>query len=226
MCLARIRAFFYAIWFLLSVVWVVVAMSLSKKTQCKSRRIWAKAQRFFIRYEIEVEGEFDPQAQMVIMNHQSILDIVVLEEIYPANICWIAKKQIADLPVIGKIITLPKMIQVDRENPRDLVRIVREVKERVSEGRVIAMFPEGTRRRGDKLLKFQSGAKAIVSKLGLKVQPVVLVGTKEILNSHEFTLKKGDIKIVCLDPIDTSDPNWLENARELMQNTLDQNTKR
>ena len=221
MKLGKIRAFIYAIVFLSTVAFVVLLMAVLNKYNHKFRRSWAKFQRLCIGYKIEQIGEFSNQANMIILNHQSILDIIALEETHPANLCWIAKKEIGEIPIIGKILSLPKMIAVDRENPRDLVRIVREVEDRVANNRVIAIFPEGTRRKGKKLLKFQSGAKVIAEKLNLKVQPIVLVGTKEIMNSHDFTLNRGDIKIICLDLIDTTDKNWLENARNLMQETLD-----
>ena len=223
MSLARIRALFYAIWFIFTVVCVVIAMAVKNSSHRCFRRIWGRFQRYGIGYDIEIIGTPDPRAQLVIANHQSIMDIVVLEETHPADICWIAKKEIADIPIIGKIITLPKMIQVDRSNPRDLVRIVHEVQQRVSEGRVITMFPEGTRHRGTQLLQFQSGAKAIVSKLGLRVQPVVLIGTQHIANSHDFTVHSGHIKIIYLDLLDTSDKDWLQHAREAMQAVIDEN---
>jgi len=198
-------------------------MWLLKKHIHGVRKIWGRSQRLFGFYSLEVVGNFDERANMIIMNHQSMLDIVVLEEVYPKNLCWIAKKEIADIPIIGKIITLPKMIQVDRSNPRDLVRIVHEVQQRVSEGRVITMFPEGTRHRGTQLLQFQSGAKAIVSKLGLRVQPVVLIGTQHIANSHDFTVHSGHVKIIYLDLLDTSDKDWLQHARDTMQAVIDEN---
>lgn len=221
MKLGKIRALIYAIVFLSTVAFVVLLMALFNRYNRNFRRTWAKFQRFCIGYKIEQIGEFKSEANMIILNHQSILDIIALEETHPANLCWIAKKEIGKIPIIGKILSLPKMIAVDRENPRDLVRIVREVEDRVANNRVIAIFPEGTRRKGKKLLKFQSGAKVIAEKLNLKVQPIVLVGTKEIMDSHEFSLNRGDIKIVCLDLVDTTDKNWLENARNLMQETLD-----
>lgn len=221
MKLGKIRALIYAIVFLSTVAFVVLLMALFDRYNRNFRRTWAKFQRFCIGYKIEQIGEFKGEANMIILNHQSILDIIALEETHPANLCWIAKKEIGKIPIIGKILSLPKMIAVDRENPRDLVRIVREVEDRVANNRVIAIFPEGTRRKGKKLLKFQSGAKVIAEKLNLKVQPIVLVGTKEIMDSHEFSLNRGDIKIVCLDLVDTTDKNWLENARNLMQETLD-----
>ena len=221
MLLSKIRAAIYAVVFLGTVAFVVVLMTFFNKHHRKFRRAWAKFQRFCIGYKIEQIGEFSSEAKMVILNHQSILDIIALEEMHPANICWIAKQEIGKIPVIGKILSLPKMIAVDRSNPRDLVRIVREVEDRVANGRIITMFPEGTRRKGKELLEFQKGAKVIAEKLNLKVQPVVLVGTREIMNSHDFTLQSGVVKIICLDLVDLNDKNWLENTRAKMQETLD-----
>lgn len=41
----------------------------------------------------------------------------------------------------------PKLLCIDRKNPRDLVRVLKEAKQRLSEDRVLAIFPEGTRSR-------------------------------------------------------------------------------
>lgn len=87
------------------------------------------------------------------MNHQSLVDIVALETIYPKNLCWIAKKEIEDIPLFGHIIPAPRMISIDRSDKRSIIKMIKEGKERISEGRVLAMFPEGTRGYGDKLLK-------------------------------------------------------------------------
>ena len=157
---------------------------------------------------------------MVIMNHQSMLDIVVLEEVYPKNLCWIAKKEIADLPVIGQIIHVPEMISVERENKRSLIKLVKDAQDRVEKGRVLAIFPEGTRSHSKELLPFKGGAKIIADKLNLKIQPIVIVGS-DIMDVKSFSFKNGKIKIICLDLIDTAEPEWLENARAKMQETLD-----
>lgn len=222
--MGKIKAIIYYIYFVLSVFIVIFFMAIKNSSHRHFRRIWAKFQRYFLRYKIEIIGAPDKNANMVILNHQSIIDIVVMEEIHKANLSWIAKKEIAKIPIIGKIITLPKMIAIDRSNPRDLVRVLHEVKDRIENNRVIAMFPEGTRRKGDKLLKFQTGAKVITEKLALKVQPIVLLGTREILDSHNFCANFfGNVKVVYLPLVDTTDKDWLEKTRSKMQEILDEN---
>lgn len=220
MILSRIKAFFYAIEFTISVILVLIFMWLFKNNQHKIRRFWAKTQRLFGFYKIEIIGKPNTNTNMIMINHKSMLDIVVLEEIYPKNLCWVAKKEIGDIPIIGKILSIPKMLPIDRSNPRAIVNLLKEAKDRISDGRVIAIFPEGTRAKGDKLLKFQVGAKVIAQKLNLKVQPVVIVGS-EILDTKKFNFKNGKIKIIYLDEININDENWLENTRKKMQEVLD-----
>lgn len=220
MILSRIKAAYFAVEFTISIVLVVFFMWLFKNNIRTIRRIWARTQRFFGFYSIKIEGEFSQDANMIIMNHQSMLDIVVLEEVHPKNLCWIAKKEIGEIPVIGKILSLPKMIAVDRESRHSLVKLVKEAQDRINNGRVLAIFPEGTRSQTNTLLPFKGGAKIMVDRLNLKVQPIVIVGS-DIMDVKKFIFKNGEIKIICLDIVDTSDKNWLEITREKMQKVLD-----
>lgn len=218
--LAKIKAAYYAIEFVVSVIGVIILMWLFTSKIHAVRRFWAKTQRWFGFYKIEIVGAPRDDANMLIMNHQSMLDIVVMEEIYPKNLCWVAKKEIGEIPLIGQILKIPRMLPIDRSNPRGIVTLIKEAKDRIADGRVIAIFPEGTRGRGGKLLKFQSGAKVLADKLELKVQPVVIVGS-EILDAKNFSFKGGTIKVIYLDLVDRSDESWLENARKAMQARLD-----
>ncbi|AQW87639.1 1-acylglycerol-3-phosphate O-acyltransferase [Campylobacter pinnipediorum subsp. caledonicus] len=221
MILPKIKAIYYFVEFIISVVLVVLFMWIFKNNMHKVRCIWAKTQRILGFYKVEIIGKAK-DANMIIVNHKSMLDIVVLEEVYPKNLCWIAKKEIGKLPIIGKIMTLPKMIPVDRESPRAIINLLKEVKDRLKDDRVIAIFPEGTRAKGNKLLKFQNGAKVLAEKLNLKIQPVVVVGS-DILDVKNFTFKNGIIKIVYMDLVDTTKPDWYEDTRRKMQEILDQN---
>ncbi|WP_086232063.1 lysophospholipid acyltransferase family protein [Campylobacter devanensis] len=221
--LNKIKSWLYAIEITISVIIVVLICLIAPSSNLWIRRKWTKMQRFLIGYKIDVIGSPDPRANMIIANHQSMLDIMALEEIHPANICWIAKKEIEDLPFFGNIIKIPKMISVDRKDPRSLPKIIKLAKERVSEGRVIAIFPEGTRGDGDKILKFKSGANIIANKLNLVVQPVLIIGSRKIIDSKTISVNSGSFKVIYMDIVDTSDENWLENTRAKMQTLLAQN---
>lgn len=221
--LNKIKGWLYAIEITISVIIVVLIFFIAPSSNLWIRRKWTKMQRWLIGYKIDVIGSPDPRANMIIANHQSMLDIMALEEIHPANICWIAKKEIEDLPFFGNIIRVPKMISIDRKDPRSLPKIIKLAKERVSQGRVIAIFPEGTRSNGDKILKFKSGANIIANKLNLIVQPVLIIGSRKIIDSKSISVNSGTVKIIYMDIVNTSDENWLENTREKMQTLLEHN---
>jgi 1-acyl-sn-glycerol-3-phosphate acyltransferase len=221
--LNKIKGWLYAIEITISVIIVVLIFFIAPSSNLWIRRKWTKMQRWLIGYNIDVIGSPDPRANMIIANHQSMLDIMALEEIHPANICWIAKKEIEDLPFFGNIIRVPKMISIDRKDPRSLPKIIKLAKERVSQGRVIAIFPEGTRSNGDKILKFKSGANIIANKLNLIVQPVLIIGSRKIIDSKSISVNSGTVKIIYMDIVNTSDENWLENTREKMQTLLEDN---
>ena len=222
--MSKIRALFFAIEFVISVILVVFFMWLFNDKNRDIRKFWGRSQRFFGGYKLEVIGDFSDEANILLINHQSMLDIIVLEEVHPKNLCWIAKVQIGKIPIIGKILSLPKMIAVERENKHSLIKLLSEAKDRVENGRVLAIFPEGTRSQTNKLLPFKGGAKLLVEKLNLKVQPIVIVGS-DAMKVKEFSFKKADIKLFCLDLVDTSKDNWLETTRESMQKVLDENRK-
>ncbi len=222
--MSKIRALFFAIEFVISVVLVVFFMWLFNDKNRAIRKFWGRSQRFFGGYKLEVIGNFSDEANILLINHQSMLDIIVIEELHPKNVCWIAKAQIGKIPIIGKILSLPKMIAVERENKHSLIKLLSEAKDRVENGRVLAIFPEGTRSQTNKLLPFKGGAKLLVEKLNLKVQPIVIVGS-DAMKVKEFSFKKADIKLFCLDLVDTSKDNWLETTRESMQKVLNENRK-
>jgi 1-acyl-sn-glycerol-3-phosphate acyltransferase len=220
--LSKIKAFLLVIEFVISTLITIVFMYLFKSKNHLVRKTWANFQTIIMNFTIKEIGEPDPEAKLVFVNHQSLVDMVALEAIHPNNLCWVAKKEITDIPLFGHIIKAPKMISIDRKDKRSIIKIIRESKERISEGRVIAMFPEGTRGRGEKLLKFQSGGKILAEKLELLVQPIVIVNSKYILDSQELTAHSGEVSVIYLDAIDPKEnENWFIDLKDKMQRTLD-----
>lgn len=220
----RIKAALYSVFFILTVLFVILCFSFTNEQTkiWKIRRIWAKIQLKATGVRVEFVGELNPEATMILMNHQSMLDIIALEAFYPKNLAWIAKKELKELPIFKQTMIKPKLLCVDRKNPRSLITLLKEAKERLSEGRVLAIFPDGTRSKTDKILKFQVGAKVLADKLSLKVQPLLIVDSAKLLDSKEFTLNGGVLKIICLDLVDLSDEKWLEKTHDLMQKRLDE----
>jgi 1-acyl-sn-glycerol-3-phosphate acyltransferase len=194
-------------------------MYLLKKRHIIARRIWAKLQFKLLnmRFKI-VGGKIDEDATLILINHQSLLDIVIYEGLHPKDLAWVAKKEIADIPWFGRILDSSDMIIINRSDRRGLIKLLKDVKDRLDDNRPIAMFPEGTRGRGDKILKFKEGAKIIAEKYNLKVQPIVLCNTRNIVDSQNHLANGGLVTINYLPsfyPKDRGD-DWFKILHEDM----------
>lgn len=217
MIIKKIRAIFTLIQMIITVSTVIVLMYLFNKNHHKIRRIWAKMQMKLLGITLKVKGEIDPTAQMVVMNHQSVLDIIVVENLHPRNLCWVAKSEIGDIPWFGRILKAPKMIAVQRESKSSLVKLIKDCKVALDDKRPIAIFPEGTRTDGRKIRNFKTGAKIIADKYNLKVQPIVLVHTIDILDSKNLSQQSGEVEVVFLPSVEASkETNWYEKVEEDM----------
>ena len=179
--------------------------------------------RFFILFSTEEKGHSNPDASMFLINHQSDLDIAVMETITKKDLTWVAKKELFNLPFFGLALKLPENIPVERESRTALVKLLRDAKDRLDKGRTIAIFPEGTRSASGKMLNFKNGAKIIADKFELCVQPVVLIETAKCYNIKNFYYKPKKIKVIFLDSFiaDKNDEQWLKNLQTKMQEVYD-----
>lgn len=188
-----------------------------------SRKISAWFIRLTTFFSTEVKGEEDPATQMFLINHQSDLDIGVMETISKKDLAWVAKKELFDVPFFGLVMSMPEDIPIERKSKTSLLRLLKNAKDRLNKGRVITMFPEGTRSTTGKMLPFKSGAKVVADMYKLRVQPVVLIETASRYNIKKFYYMPGTIKVVFLDSFiaDKNDNDWLNNLRDTMQKVYD-----
>ena len=173
---------------------------------------------------VKTIGKIDPEAQMLIANHQSDIDISTLECTTTRDLAWVAKKELFSVPFFGLAIRLSDDIPVDRGSKAALVSLVRETKKRLDQGRCVVMFPEGTRQSSNKMLTFKPGAKMVADKFELRVQPVVLINTSRYFDLKNKKGQTGQITVVYLDSFVASkaDKEWLSNLQVTMQKTYDE----
>jgi len=188
-----------------------------------SRKISAWLIRLTTFYTVDTQGKEDSEAQMFLLNHQSDLDIGIMETITSKDLAWVAKKELFSIPIFGLALRLPEDIAVERESKTSLLKLLKDAKDRLDKGRIITMFPEGTRSSKGKMLPFKSGAKMLADKYKLRIQPIVFIQTAKYYNVKEFYYKPGRIKVIYMDSFvaDRSDKDWLNNLRVKMQKVYD-----
>jgi len=165
----------------------------------------------------------DPDADMIVMNHQGIIDVIGMEALQTGHLRWVAKKELFNLPIYGHLLKRGDMISVDRENKKGLIKLIKDVKESIEvKHRAVVLFPEGTRAKGQELLSFKSGTKFIANKLAMKVQPVVITGSKYLLNEHDHTGHNSTVKFIYLPVIDVKEASdsWYDDMKESMQKVI------
>jgi 1-acyl-sn-glycerol-3-phosphate acyltransferase len=169
-------------------------------------------------------GKIDPDAQMLIANHQSDIDISSLECSTKRDLVWVAKKELFSVPFFGLAIRISDDIPVDRDSKAALVSLLRESKKRIDQGRCVVMFPEGTRSNGKKMRPFKPGAKMVADKYELRVQPVVLINTARYFDLKSKSGRTGPITVVYLDSFIASkeNENWLSDLQIKMQDIYDE----
>lgn len=220
--LAKIKGILYILQFAITVTVMILFMYIFKSKNHYFRKKWSSMQMKLLGIRIEEMGKLDLNAQLLMINHQSMLDIVIFEYLHQKNIAWIAKQEIEKLPLFGHIIKAPNMISVDREDKAGLIKLLKDAGDRLESNRPIAIFPEGTRGDGKKLLPFKAGAKMIANKYNLLVQPIVVIGSKDRLDSVKLTATSGSVKIIYLDSfVATKDKDWFEDTQKKMNEVFD-----
>lgn len=113
-----------------------------------------------------------PQACLVVSNHQSYLDILVLVAHFPVQ--FVAKKEVRNWPLIGWMANLGNTIFIDRSSTRYGWRCANEIAASLQQGLPVLVFPEGTSTRGDEVLPFKSLLFCAALKTGSPVFPLTL----------------------------------------------------
>ncbi len=226
MILAKIKGIILAIQFTITVSITIVAMYIFKNHVHKIIKIWMKIQINILRIKIETIGKKDETCDLILINHKSLLDIIIVEHLHNRHIAWVAKKEISNLFLFGHVIKASNMISVNRQNKSGLMSLLKDAKDRLDKKRPIAMFPEGTRSYNNKLLPFKAGAKILANKYELKVQPVIILNTQNIINSKTLEVRSGIVKIIYLESFKASKKTkWFEEMETNMNKIYDDEIK-
>ncbi len=204
---------------------MVPLMFLFKNRRNSILHYWNRVIIFCIGGKIVTHGKRDNSADMFVINHQGIIDIISMEAAEETDLRWVAKKQLFDAPWFGYILKLPDMIEVDRENKSGLIKLLRDCKNtKENTKRIITIFPEGTRSDKQELLKFKGGTRIVAEKLELTIQPIIISNSKKLLNEHNKTAHSATVHIRYMDTfkVDKADKEWYTNLQTTMQDAIDE----
>jgi 1-acyl-sn-glycerol-3-phosphate acyltransferase len=166
---------------------------------------------------VRVEGlERIPRDQPVVYasNHSSMFDIWALAATLPGSVRFVAKHELARIPLVGPAMVRAGHIMIDRPHPRRALEGYAQAGAVIRSGISAVVFPEGTRSRTGDLLPFKNAPFGLAIAAQAPVVPVYVDHTFEILPKGALRLRPRPIHIRVGDPIATAGMR-LEQRQEL-----------
>lgn len=145
---------------------------LSDEQQARAVEVWARGMLAIIGIEVRVKGHPAQGPVLMAANHISWLDILVM---HAACHCrFVAKSEIRSWPLVGVLTTGGGSLYIERSSHRDAMRVVHHMADALSQGQVLAVFPEGGTGDGVTLLPFHANLLQAAISAQVPIQPVAL----------------------------------------------------
>lgn len=172
----------------------------------RRRRVARRAAKLFfaaIGSPVRVEGaaELPHYPCVVVANHASYLDGIILTAALPPGFTYLIKAEMTRVPLAGFLLKRLGSAFVDRSNHRDRHRMARAMVELAANGTALGFFPEGTFDASPGLKPFQLGAFSAAARAKLPVVPIVIHGARQKLPSGRVLPAPGPLRVRICEPV-------------------------
>lgn len=172
---------FYIFFYLGSAIYVPCALAtipFSKKVYRRAAEGWSGFHRLCVRWllgiKVVVQGDLPMKDTLVAMKHESFFEAIDMPNMLE-NPAIFAKAELLRIPLWGRAGSAYGLIAVEREGgAKALRKMISAAKAHYQSGRVLAIFPEGTRVPHGKIAPLQSGFSGLYKLLGLPVVPIAV----------------------------------------------------
>ena len=174
-------------------------------TYKRARKIITKACNA-LDVDLIVEGlENIPQDQnyLLVSNHISMIDPLLIIETLDKPITFVAKDEVAHYPFVSHLLMAIGGAYIDRSDLRQSLKVIQKVGDELAEGKKNwGIFVEGTRNKDyqKNLIPFHGGSFRPAVKSKSAILPIAIVGTNRVLKTHNI-YKKYPVHIKILPPI-------------------------
>ncbi len=157
-----------------------------------------------LRVRVTVEGREKLPAEpcVIVSNHRSDFDpMTMLAVLRERNLVYISKESNFKIPIVGSFIYHAGFLAIDRNNARRALRTLAGAAEMMNRiGVDVGIYPEGTRSRTGKMLRFKSGAFVLAQSANAPVVVLATTGTEKISKNVPFRATK--VKMQVLEVLD------------------------
>jgi 1-acyl-sn-glycerol-3-phosphate acyltransferase len=138
--LCALTAALYMLW--IAAVALTRSASARRKWRYAVFRAWARGVAGIAQMTIAVRGTAPRPPFLLVSNHLSYIDVIALSSLVDCT--YVARGDVADWPVIGRLCQGMEILFVDRTRRRDVRRVGACIDRALADGEGVVLFPEGT----------------------------------------------------------------------------------
>jgi 1-acyl-sn-glycerol-3-phosphate acyltransferase len=209
-----IRSTFFWLFFLPPTLITAILVSsiffLPVKFSMALLKIWINYSLALLRYfcglKYQVEGMANiPSKGFILMSkHSSTWETLAIQKFFDPLV-WVVKRELTRVPFFGWSLITLNAIALDRgTGSKAIKQLVRESKQRMDQGLILMMFPEGTRVLPMQHKPFKIGGAIVSAKTGYAVLPIAH-NAGEFWPRHSWIKWPGTIRVVIGKPIEPED---------------------
>lgn len=174
-------------------------------------------------FRIKILGEEVPKEGGVIIaaNHRSYIDPLVIGLCCKRPIHFVGKEELFSIPLLSWLLRLTDTIPIKRGKPD--MKSLRRIIDLIREGRLIGIFPEGTRRRktaDEEAVAFR-GVGLISQKTGAPIYPISISGTDKVFVGGILPVRLPRITAVVGKPISSEGEFGKELQIDISKRTME-----
>jgi 1-acyl-sn-glycerol-3-phosphate acyltransferase len=194
-------------WIVLAAIVVPTTLLLSMTPSTRwSRRIARRAARTFficIGSPIRIENgqALSDAGCIIVANHASYLDGLILTAALPASFTFVIKHEMATVPVASLILRRLGSEFVDRHDDAHRRRVARRLLDAARSGAALAVFPEATFDAEPGLKRFQLGAFRVAWRTAVPLVPVVIEGARYMLGAGCWLPTPARLSVRICEPL-------------------------
>lgn len=207
--LRQARRMLYAAWWWIvatiaaSIAWLAVMVLPTVQARWAVVRAMARAALFAVGARPAVTGlELLPDAGVVVFNHSSYADALVIAAVLPGAPAIAAKKELAGQFFAGSLLRRLGAHFVERYDVAGSLADAQAVTAAAGQERLIVFFPEGTFSRRAGLTDFYLGAFRVAADAGLPVVPGAIRGTRSMLRADQWFPRYAPIEVIFAPPVE------------------------
>jgi 1-acyl-sn-glycerol-3-phosphate acyltransferase len=193
-----------------AITWLGVLSLPNRRARWRLVRAIARTCLRLQRIPLTISGEalLFGGSRIIVSNHASYFDAVVLGAVLPDEPVFIAKQELAGQHVAGPFLRRLGARFAERAEPEAGRAEAEALKELALAGEHLVFFPEATFFREPGLLPFRLGAFSVACAADAAVLPIAIRGTRSILRGEQWFPRRGSVSVSVLDPLTPAGPDF------------------